>query len=51
MAGGTVSPDDINLFSVTDSPDEVESLLRRGVEDSVQRRRAVPKKSWLLAEE
>ncbi len=48
--GATINKEDIDLFSVTDSPDEVESMLWKGVEASVVRRKSAPKKSWLLGE-
>ena len=48
--GRTINREDLDLFSVTDSASEVESLLWRGVEASVDRRKKAPKRSWLLGE-
>ncbi|MGH7244523.1 MAG: TIGR00730 family Rossman fold protein [Phycisphaerales bacterium] len=48
--GRTINNEDIDLFSVTDSPDEVESMLWKGVEASAERRKNVPKRSWMLWE-
>lgn len=50
LDGRTINKEDIDLFSVTDSPDEVESMLWKGIEASAERRKKAPKKSWLLGE-
>ncbi|MBX3379643.1 MAG: TIGR00730 family Rossman fold protein [Phycisphaeraceae bacterium] len=46
----TINPEDIDLFSVTDSPDEVESMLWQGVEQSARRQKQAPRRWWLLGE-
>jgi hypothetical protein len=48
--GRTINPEDIDLFSVTDSPDEVESMLWQGVEESAKRQKQAPKRKWFLGE-
>ncbi|MBS0188877.1 MAG: TIGR00730 family Rossman fold protein [Planctomycetes bacterium] len=50
VEGRTIAPGDIDLFSVTDSPDEVESMLWQGVEESAKRQKKAPKRSRLLGE-
>ena len=37
VAGGTISPTDIDLISVTDSPDEAREILRTGIDASAAR--------------
>ncbi|MBY0112545.1 MAG: TIGR00730 family Rossman fold protein [Phycisphaerales bacterium] len=49
-AGGTISPGDIDLISVTDSPEEARDILRRGIEASAIRARMKPKRRWWLGE-
>jgi hypothetical protein len=51
VAGGTISPTDINLISVTDSPQEARDILRKGIEASADRARAKPKGKWWLGEQ
>jgi uncharacterized protein (TIGR00730 family) len=50
VAGGTISPTDIDLISVTDSPAEARDILRRGIEASATRAKNKPKRSWWLGE-
>lgn len=51
VAGGTISPTDTDLISVTDSPDEAQEILRRGIEASAARARTKPKGKWWLGEQ
>ncbi|MBX3390145.1 MAG: TIGR00730 family Rossman fold protein [Phycisphaeraceae bacterium] len=48
--GHTINKEDIDLFAVTDSPDEVESMLWQGVEESAKRQKTTPKPWWVLGE-
>lgn len=50
IEGHTINKEDINLFAVTDSPEEVQSMLWQGVEESVKRQRVAPRPWWVLGE-
>ncbi|HEX8876672.1 MAG TPA: TIGR00730 family Rossman fold protein [Phycisphaerales bacterium] len=51
IAGGTISRSDIDLISITDSPDEARDILQRGIEASAARVRDKPKGRWWLGEQ
>jgi hypothetical protein len=51
IAGGTISPGDIDLISVTDSPDEARDILARGLQVSAARAKSKPRGKWWLGEQ
>jgi uncharacterized protein (TIGR00730 family) len=50
LAAGTISPEDLRLLIVTDSPDEAVAAIAQGMEAHEESLSATPKRSRLLAE-
>lgn len=50
VAAGTISPDDINLLTVTDSFDEAAAIIQASIENNRETIQKTPRKLWWLAE-
>ncbi len=50
LAEATISPEDIDLLTVTDSPDEAVSVIARGIQSHAETMKKAPRRSRLLGE-
>jgi hypothetical protein len=50
ISAGTISPEDMNLLTVTDSFDEAESIIKASIERNRETIQKTPRKLWWLAE-
>lgn len=50
LANGTISPGDVNLLTLTDSPEEAIDRIKAGVAENYGTIARRPKRSWLLGE-